>query len=552
MAANPPETPCVACGNRIPAGSKFCDECGTAQPPPKKLGSQTVIGIASPVPDAAQYARASSHPGVAPAPPAPAPSPAPEPGKNPLSQTMVGVATLPGGDLANAPVAPQPRAPKNDPKGTLMGVALPGIAPTHDRPPAFQPAPAFQPPPQPSPPQPRSSEPLVAAGVPRPSRLPAILLGLVALASIAGAVLYLVLRPSAPPALTSAIEGDENAPKLVVKCATCADGSSIDLGGKSASFKGGAATIALAPKDLKVGRNVFRGKVVPQGKAPQDVELDVAVPYRVHPSLAPLEKGESRIDVVFELADDQKAVLVDGKKLTGKTHSVEIPPPTEEARVFDKTVHYEVQPKSGNAVKGSLKLSIPYSTLRIGLPGRRAFAIGEELEVSGHTAAGGTVDVEDTTLTADDTGLFKGTVKIGKDDTELRLRAYSSKLAPRELSLPIAHAKDAAEVVTILRAEAKTPFAQVAEKPEDHVGAVVSVKLVVAQTKEEDGRAIGVGDTQCGAPKCPAVRVLMPPGATAAKGDALEVLGVVTRALPVEQGKATAVEIDASILIRAK
>jgi hypothetical protein len=106
--------------------------------------------------------------------------------------------------------------------------------------------------------------------------------------------------------------------------------------------------------------------------------------------------------------------------------------------------------------------------------------------------------------------------------------------------------------VTILRAEAKTPFAKVAEKPEDHVGAVVSVKFEIAQTKEEDGRAIGVGDTKCLEAKCPVVRVLMPPGATATKGEIFEVLGVVTRALPVEQGKETAVEIDASILIRTK
>lgn len=586
MAANPPQTPCVVCGTRLPTGSRFCDECGNpqpAEPPPapppaaRKVGSQTVLGIASPVahiPEGPQYLRAS-HPGFAPAPPppaplqhaAPAPLPvpqqqAPAPKKVNLGQTMVGMASLPGADRANAPLAAPPvisppvaaaphvpvapQASKNIPKGTLMGVALPGIAPTHDPPPQprFVAPPPYMPPPE--------TTSLAPAGVPKPSRLPAIILGLVAVAAMIGVALYVFLRPAAPPAVTSSIEGDNKAPRLLVKCPTCADGSSIDLGDKSATFTGGAATIALAQKDLKVGRNVFKGQVVPKGKPPQDVELAVAIPFLVHPSLAPLEKGESKIDVVFELADDQKAILVDGEKLEGKTYEVEIPAPTEEARIFDKTVNYEVQPKSGPSVKGSLKLAIPYASLRVGLPGRRPFAIGEEVEVSGHTSSGGAVHIGETTLTADDAGVFKGKVKIGKDQAELKIRAFSAKLAAREATVGITHAKDAAEVVKILRLEAKTPFLEVAKKPEDHVGKVVSAKLVVAQTGEEDGRAIAVGEAKCGDAKCPAMRVLLPPGATAAKGDIFEVLGVVARVLPVEQGKETAVEIDASILIGAK
>jgi hypothetical protein len=566
MAALPPEMACVACGQRLPRGSKFCDECGTAQPadPPKKIGSQTVIGVSSPVaniPKAAaeqpQYARAS-HPGFAPAPPAPTPL---AQKKNPLGQTMVGVGALPGADHANAPLAAAPIAPaasaaKNNPKGTLMGVALPGIAPTHEPtpPPQFAPPPPYVPPPPPAPATPSGRFDELPAGVPKSSRAPAIILGLIALLSIAGALVYVfVLRQSGPPPLTSSIEGDSNAPKLAIKCATCPDGSTIDLGSKNATFTGGAATIALAPKDLKVGPNVFKGKLVPKGKSPQDVELDVAIPFLVHPSLAPLEKGESKVDVVFDLADDQKAVVIDGEKLKGKTYELAIPAPSDEARVFDKTLSYEVQPKEGTPMKGSLKLSIPYASLRVGLPGRRPFAIGEELEVSGHTAAGGTVTVnEETTLTADDAGLFKGKVKVAADTKELKLRAFAGKLAPREVTVPIAHAKDAAEVYKILKDEAKTPFAKIAEKPEDNIGAVVSTKITVAQTGEEDGRPIAVGDAKCAEDKCPVVRVLLPPGASAAKGDVLEVLGVVARAVPVEQGKASAVEIDASILIRSK
>ncbi len=509
--------------------------------------------------DEPKFARAS-HPGFAPAPPPPPPSTPSSVGKKMLSQTMVGVGSLPGAQHANAPA---PRA-QNIPKGTLVGVAVPGVAPTHAAPPVlgqqqpFQPPPTFQaPPPFQQPaidtlPSGRSFESLPPP--PRPSRAPAIILALVALVGVVGALVYVfVLRPSGPPPLTSAVEGDWNAPKLVVKCATCADGSTIDLGDKNATFAAGAATIALTAKDIKAGRNVFKGKVVPKGRSPQDVALNVDVPYLVRTSLLPLEKGEQHIDVIFELADTVKSVVVDGEKVSGTTHAVKIPEPAADARAFDKAVAYEVQPKEGAPMKGSLKLSIPYASLRLGLPGRRAFAIGGELEVSGKTAAGATITVGEQTLTADENGIFKGKVKVAEDAKELSVRAHASKLAARTVTQPIAHAKDAGEIAKTLKAEAKTPFDKIAEKPDDHLGAAVDVKIVVAQTKDEDGRTVAVGDQKCsatGEAQCPVVRVLLPPGATVNKGDVIEVLGVVARGVPM--AKSTAVEIDASVLVTTK
>jgi hypothetical protein len=535
-----------------------------AQPPPQQpqfaQPPQYQYPQPQPAPnpeDEPKFARAS-HPGFAPAPPPPGTSP--PVGRKMLNQTMVGVGSLPGAQNANAPAAAAPRA-QNIPKGTLFGVAVPGVAPTHDAPRVlgqqqpFQSPPHFQAPPpfqQQAPYAPRAYDSLPPP--PKPSRAPAIVLALVAFVGVLGALIYVfVLRPSGPPPLTSAVEGDWNAPKLVVKCATCADGSTIDLGDKNATFAAGAATIALNAKDIKAGRNVFKGKVVPKGKSPRDVELDVLVPYLVRTSVLPLEKGEQHIDVVFDLADTVKAVVVDGEKLTGKTHAVKIPPPEGDARAFDKTVSYEVQPKEGAPIKGSLKLSIPYAPLRLGLPGRRAFAIGGELEVSGHTSAGATLTIGEQTLTADESGIFKGKVKVAEDASEIAVRAHAGKLAARTVTVPIAHAKDAGEIAKTLKAEAKTPFEKIAEKPDEHLGAAVDVKIVVAQTKEEDGRAVAVGDQKCAAAgegQCPVVRVLLPPGATVSKGDVIEVLGVVARGVPMAKG--TAVEIDASVLVSTK
>jgi hypothetical protein len=186
--------------------------------------------------------------------------------------------------------------------------------------------------------------------------------------------------------------------------------------------------------------------------------------------------------------------------------------------------------------------------LRLELPGRRPYVLGDDLQVSGKTSPGATVAAGDSQLTVDDAGVFKGKAKVGKDDKELKLRAFGAKLAPRELVVPLSHAASSAELAKTLRAEAKTPFEKVAQKPEDYVGTVVATKLEVQQVGEEDGRPVAIGETRCptaAESKCPAVKVLVAPATTVAKGDLIEVLGVVVRAVSSEKTKATAVEVDA-------
>ncbi len=595
--AAPPDFPCASCGKRLPWGARFCDECGqpvaqqpapqapvaqqpVAQPAPKpRIGAQTVIGVATPI--------GAGVPGVPPAAPAPAaPAPAAPPvqaapaaKKQPLNATVIGVAS----PLAGGEPAPQAAVPlQKIAKSTLVGVAVPGIAPVHGaapapraaQPPAFQSPPAFVAPGAPpaahgaaAPSYPGVSGtadrasvlPDDAPPVRKPSRALSIVLLRLAVIGVAVAA-FLVLRPSGPPALTSAIEGDTSAPKLVVRCKDCTDEGTLDIGGKSASFASGAASIALDAKALKVGKNVFAGKVAPKGSKAYDVELEVAIPFLVHASLASLEKGH--VEVVFELAPDRKGVEVDGKTLEGtgvQKHRVSIPEPAADAKSFEREVAYKVLGKEGAPIEGSLKLAIPYAPLRVALPGAHPIVVGDSVEVSGRTAPGATVVVGgvggagDVTLTADDTGLFKGKAKAAD---ELRVRAASAKLAPRSVTIAVTRAESAEAAAKALRAEAKVAFADVAAKPDDHVGAAVAVKVEVKESGEIDGRPLSVGETRCSAAAsggtCPTVRVLLPAGAVAAKGDVVEVLGRVVRGVPIEKGKSTAVEIDAAIVLRSK
>jgi hypothetical protein len=497
--------------------------------------------------------------------------------KKGLAGTMIGVAVP---DIPKPVQQPQPQHSRNVPKGTLVGVAVPGVAPTHAKPPAppgwtppagrtpgtsqppppqpvydlppqYQAPPAgFVPPPAWQPQETQAEEDLPPAK--KPSRAPVFALLGLAIVGI-GVALFLVLRPSGPPPLTSQIKGETGAPKLVVGCESCADGSSFELGGKSAEFANHEASIALDPATLKAGKNELKGAVTPKGKKPVDVVLEVVIPYLAQTSLASLEKGQ--VDLIFDLAPDAKGVEVDGKTVSGsgtKTVPIAIPPATDETRSFERTVKFKVL--AAKPIEGTLKLAIPYAPLRIGLPGKRAIAFGDSIEVSGRSAPNATVTIGETKLTADAQGIFKGKAPVAADATTLVVRALSAKLAPREATVQIAHAGSVDDAVKALRAEAKLPFDKIATEPDKHVGEIAAAKIEIAQVGEEDGRPVAVGETRCPAAAqgntCPVVRILLPPGASAAKGKVVEVLGTVTRAVPLEKGQA--VEIDGAVLLDSK
>jgi hypothetical protein len=483
--------------------------------------------------------------------------------------TLIGVSTPIELMAAPPPPPPPPPAPevkRNVPKGTMMGVALPGIAPTNDKPkPApvvARKAPAFVPPPPPpaAPPPGMTTLAIEPESLPskKGSRAPAVILIVLAVLGIAGVIAWVSLRGHPPPSVRAEVRGDAAALQLYLRCEKCADGTAIDLGeGRSASFLNSEVSFPLAAGEIKAGTNTFKGTVTQKGEKPHPLSLDVPIPYLVTPSLSPLAKGEPAIEVVFEVSKDVKSISVDGEnvEIEGGTATARVVVPVggDDAKTFDRTVKYEVTQAKGDPTKGSLKLSVPYAPLRVGLPGRRPLVEGDGLDVSGHTQAGATVRLgaapDAPTVVSDKDGLFKGRAKIASDAKTLEVRAFGPKLAPRAITMTLSRDAKA------LRAEAVTPFDKIAEAPDANAGKIVVLKMTAEQSGEDEGRALAVGEAKCGATepgKCPVVRILLPSGAAPAKGALIEVVGVVVRGVPILKGKATAIEIDASIVTAEK
>ncbi|MCA9586386.1 MAG: hypothetical protein KC657_13605, partial [Myxococcales bacterium] len=312
----------------------------------------------------------------APAPaPASAPAPAPAPAPNERARTMLG---MPASALGVPPPAAEPPAP--DPAAarpahvqkTMLGVAIPGIAPLSSSAPAVgQDAPA-PPPLQASPqlhsrvrtmlgvsvsdmhapqqaappakqgrvrtmlggvgavqvpeeqlptvvpaPAPFAAEPLPAAPEkPTQRGVPAIVVVLVIglFVVVAGGVgAFFFLRGGEPLVATPRLD-DSGKESLQVRCATCPDGTKLSLGASAADVAGHEALLVL-PAPLTIGDNKLTVHIDRPGSGrDEDVTLRVPVAYRVRVDLGTLADRPPKITVRVEAAPGA-IVKVDGKPL---------------------------------------------------------------------------------------------------------------------------------------------------------------------------------------------------------------------------------------------
>lgn len=181
---------------------------------------------------------------------------------------------------------------------------------------------------------------------------------------------------------------------------------------------------------------------------------------------------------------------------------------TTDGKTLAKKIAYAV-----DGTEGTVEVSIPVAPLRLALPGRRALVTGEAF-VSGRTAPGAFVTIGTTKLTADKEGVFKGKVTV--TEATLTVVAFGGKFAPRAATVSgIVVAKDLAEAQKALKAEAKTKLDDVVKAPDASAGKLVSGRVKILTTLEEDGRGVAIAETVCAkagdeAP-CPSCACSCPP-----------------------------------------
>ena len=567
---------------------------------------------------------ATELPGAGGAPPAKAPPPG-NAQKTMMGVAIPGIAPLHGGVPSGTPAPPAaPLAPGSAPaaapsgsgpvdlrskQSTMLGVAIPGIAPSHASleaqaprqqgypqqqqqaygapgqhapspyglTPQGYPAPAPHIPSQvqntalgmmaapelPIVPRPKTliDEPLPAMPfIPEKKGISALaVVGIVAglVAVLGGGVgAFFLLRSGAP--LTAVPQLDENGREsLKIGCVSCPDGTTVALGASSATVAKGAAVLPL-PAPLTIGDNNLTVKLDRPGAGrDEDVKVHVPVAYRVRADLATLNAKPPAITVRVEaivgseVKVDDKPVALDA---TGRgSYAIDLSKETEgtgEAKTFERKIPFVITPKGGVAQPGQLTARTGILSLALDAPGIELFTDKTTAAVAGQTRPGGAVTIDGQNVAVDPQGRFGVRVELASiGEKPLEIVASAAPQAPRIAKVRVVRVASLEAAAKELEAQSPIAFDAFGADPAAKVGQKAVIEGDVVDVRAAGGHTVLLVDTKRGCAKAATclVRVVHGDEDKLVRGENVRVYGRL-RGSVTASGK-TVPELEASLVL---
>lgn len=348
-------------------------------------------------------------------------------------------------------------------QGTLMGIAQPGIAPTHAE---YPPPPAaFQPDPPPSasvsdtdalsrPPLPITSRPVWHSAL-------FIGLGLVAAAGF-GALFAKLSEPDLHVLVTRFAVDDSGQDQLELSCDQCQDGTTLRVGTASTKFEKGVARL-LVEKPLALGQNQFELSVLaPDGEQLSAAPLIVPVAFRMSSNWDGRHATPPFGQITVE-APAGSTIKIDGKiaQVKGGKAEYQIPIAEKtlgEARevervVFDIPIEVISDSKT-RSTRASLRGGItPLQLTSIGPVHELG---GKPISITGVSIAGATIKFGDAQTTTNDKGEFSLNIPDPREMAGF-VFAQTDELLARRVALRLTNSAETPEQEVTHFAHIKTP-----------------------------------------------------------------------------------------------
>jgi hypothetical protein len=595
---------CTQCGQPLSEIAKFCSQCGfvadgpaaapsnaqaapsgrtllsIAQPsPPGPLeppaptkampagshasvaAKRTIVGLPSlagdaPAAPAPKAAAPASGPPTQPMGPAPAPSPLAR-NKTMLGVALPGIAPLRAGGEGTDTPAPPGEDPVG-PAGTLMRPATPPLAPLGET----LPLPVFfVPPPAPLVEPPLPSEPRVQLRRGAPLAV-AALVG-IGVALLGGLAIVLLWRSAPPITAQPRVAPDGNdVLHLTCEANSCEDGTVVSFHGTKSTFGAGEADLPLSTP-LRVGENSLALAIDRPGMGRDEtVRLVVPVAYRVRADVTTMQGPHPAITIRVEAPTgtevriDDKPVSLDaeGAGAYAIDEAAATEGPADESRAIAIDVPYAVVPRGRPVEKGTVSARIAIAPLRVDAPGASAVIDEGSLLVAGRAAKGANVTVDGVEATPGPDGAFEATVAIpAPGDHTIDVRAGTALLAPRTVRVAVTRVASLADAAKSF--EARHPLgydAAMQDLVAGKTGEPIVVEGDVVDARESGHRTLVLVDDHRGCARGPClVRIVVGRDLTLAHGESLSAYGSVARAYrtPADQ---TVPEVEADFVVRAK
>jgi hypothetical protein len=564
---------CVQCGHPLPENAKFCGQCGVvvqSSRPGGPSASRTLLAVppaAAPPPPLFMAPAAKKTmvglPNLTGQPPPPeATSPPATParalGSAPARKTMLGVA-MPGiaplraGESDNNLASTMP-AQREAPSGEGPQIAAGGFGETLQMPAFFVPPPA----PLPEPSAPSRPRPIRRRGA--PLAVAALMAALVAI--LGGGAIALFWR-SAPPIAAQpriAVDGTDLL-RLTCDPTSCKDGTVVSLHSAKATFAGGEAELPLTAP-LHIGDNVLALSIDRPGMGRDEtVKLIVPVAYRVRADLTTMETSHPGITIRVEAPPDSDVRIEDnpvkldaagaGAYVVDESAATE--GPADESHVIAVDLPYAVTLHGRAPDTGTVSARVAVAPLRVDAPGTSAVIDEESVLIAGRAAKGANVTIDGAPVAVTPEGAFEGPAPIAAlGDHSIEVRAATPLLAPRTVHVAVARVASLAEAARAFERRGPVGYdTAMRDIAAAKAGGLIIVEGDVVDARASGHRTLVLVDDRRGCAKGPCLaRVVVGRNLTLAHGEALRAYGHVARAFRTP-GAQTVPEVEAEFVLRA-
>ena len=356
-----------------------------------------------------------------------------------------------------------------------------------------------------------------------------------------GAVAFAIFWRSPAPLRAEARVDANGADLLHVTCATCPDGTEIRAGDSKAQVAAHAADLILT-NSLKVGENLFSVTVDRPGSGrDESVSLIVQIGYRIRPDLAALDSDRPQLRIAIEGAP-MASMMIDGKPLAlgadGKgQYDVDVTQDctgfADDTKSIERAIPYSVVGSSGAAEQGVVNVRVAVPPLRLDAPTAHSIIERDQFVLAGRTGRGARLTAGGHAVNVAPDGSFSRTVAAPSlGENSVKLRTIVPGQAPRFATVTVRRVERLSEEAKTFAANAPLPFADLAASVSRYVGQPVVLSGEIVESRSQGATNLALLDVQkgCSRPPCLA-RLVFAGDEPVARSDRLQIYGYVTRAI---------------------
>jgi len=356
-----------------------------------------------------------------------------------------------------------------------------------------------------------------------------------------GAVAFAIFWRSPAPLRAEARVDASGADLLHVTCATCPDGTEVRAGDSKAQVSSRAADLVLATP-LKVGENLFSVAVDRPGSGRDEtVSLIVQIGYRIRPDLSALDSERPMLRIAIE-GGPMASMMIDGKPLTlgndGKGQydidvTAECTGLADETKSIERAIPYSVVGSTGVAEQGVVNVRVAVPPLHIDSPTSRTIIERDQFFLAGRTGRGARLLAGSQAVAVAADGTFSRSIAApALGENTVKLKATVPGQAPRMASITVKRVEHLADEAKTFAANAPLPFADLAASVSRYVGQPVVLSGEIVESRSQGATNLALLDVQkgCSRPPCLA-RLVLAGEEPVARTDRVQVYGYVTRAI---------------------